>query len=189
MKATPEGTAVARACQAAVAPARAALLEAAEATPESAVQLQAAPAAQLQAAPAAVAPLLVARVRVAPAATAAGAIAGTGQHGGASGYRAHPSGSIQVTTDGAVIEDLDIQGEVQILADNVTIRRCRITSGDYYPIRYFDNDNVGLLVEDTEIIQDQRRCYRGDFVLQLHRTPREHPRHRRRLQGRRKRVD
>ena len=63
-----------------------------------------------------------------------------------------PSGSIQVTTDGAVIEDLDIQGEVQILADNVTIRRCRITSGDYYPIRYFDNDNVGLLVEDTEII-------------------------------------
>lgn len=63
-----------------------------------------------------------------------------------------PSGSIQVTTDGAVIEGLDIQGEVQILADNVTIRRCRITSGDYYPIRYFDNDNVGLLVEDTEII-------------------------------------
>ncbi|MDC3954496.1 hypothetical protein [Polyangium jinanense] len=63
-----------------------------------------------------------------------------------------PSGSIQVTTNGAIVEDLDIQGEVQILADDVTIRRCRITSGDYYPIRYFDNDNKGLVVEDTEII-------------------------------------
>jgi hypothetical protein len=63
-----------------------------------------------------------------------------------------PSGSIRVEEDGAVIEDLDITGEIMVLADNVTIRRVRITSGDYYPIRYFDNDNTGLLVEDSEII-------------------------------------
>lgn len=63
-----------------------------------------------------------------------------------------PSGSITVEEDGAIIEGLDIQGEIQVLADNVTIRKVRITSGDYYPIRYFDNDNVGLVVEDTEII-------------------------------------
>lgn len=63
-----------------------------------------------------------------------------------------PSGSIRVEEDGAVIEDLDITGEIMVLADNVTIRRVRITSGDYYPIRYFDNDNVGLVVEDSEII-------------------------------------
>jgi hypothetical protein len=63
-----------------------------------------------------------------------------------------PSSSISVTTDGAVIENLDITGSITVLANNVTIRNVRITSGDYYPIRYFDNDNVGLLVEDSEII-------------------------------------
>src|SRR5262249_40388696 len=62
-----------------------------------------------------------------------------------------PSGSIRVEQDGAVVEDLDIDGEVVILADNVTLRRVRIRSGDYYPIRYFDNDNVGLVIEDSEI--------------------------------------
>jgi hypothetical protein len=61
------------------------------------------------------------------------------------------SGSIVVDEDGAIVEDLDIDGEVQILADNVTIRRVRIRSGDYYPIRYFDNDNTGLVIEDSEI--------------------------------------
>jgi len=63
-----------------------------------------------------------------------------------------PSGSIQVTEDGAVIEDLDIDGEIMVLADNVTIRRVRITSSDYYPIRYFDDGNVGLVVEDSEFV-------------------------------------
>lgn len=63
-----------------------------------------------------------------------------------------PSGSIEVTTDGAVIENLDVTGSITVLADNVTIRNVRITSNDYYPIRYFDNNNVGLLVEDSEII-------------------------------------
>lgn len=68
------------------------------------------------------------------------------------GTKLTPSGSIKITTKGAIVEGLDITGEVQVLADDVTIRKCRITSGDYYPIRYFDNDNEGLLIEDTEII-------------------------------------
>jgi hypothetical protein len=62
-----------------------------------------------------------------------------------------PSGSIRIETAGALIENLDIQGEIMVLADNVTIRNVRVQSGDYYPIRYFDNDNTGLLVEDSEI--------------------------------------
>lgn len=57
-----------------------------------------------------------------------------------------------MSTDGAVIENLDITGSVTVLANNVTIRKVRITSDDYYPIRYFDNDNTGLVVEDSEII-------------------------------------
>jgi len=62
-----------------------------------------------------------------------------------------PSGSIRIEAPGALIKGLDISGEVTVLADNVTIRNVRIRSGDYYPIRYFDNDNKGLLVEDCEI--------------------------------------
>lgn len=61
-----------------------------------------------------------------------------------------PSGSFDVTTNGAVIEDLDVTGAITVLANDVTIRRVRITSSDYYPIRYFDNGNTGLVVEDSE---------------------------------------
>jgi len=58
---------------------------------------------------------------------------------------------IRVTGTGAVLDGLDVNGSIDVLADNVTIKRSRIVSGDYYPIRYFDNDNTGLLIEDTEI--------------------------------------
>lgn len=63
-----------------------------------------------------------------------------------------PSGSFDVTQKGAIIEDLDVTGAITVLADDVVIRRVRITSSDYYPIRYFDNDNVGLVVEDSEFV-------------------------------------
>lgn len=62
-----------------------------------------------------------------------------------------PSGSITVAQAGAVVEDLDIDGSITVLANDVTIRRVRVRSGDFYPIRYIDNDNTGLVVEDSEI--------------------------------------
>jgi hypothetical protein len=68
------------------------------------------------------------------------------------GTRLTPSGSLTVDVDGAVVEDLEVSGSITVLADDVTIRRVRLTSGDYYPIRYFDQGNTGLLVEDSEII-------------------------------------
>ncbi len=67
------------------------------------------------------------------------------------GTKLTPSGSIKVTKDGAVIEDLDVTGSITVLANDVTIRRVHLKSDDYYPIRYFDNDNTGLVVEDSEI--------------------------------------
>lgn len=67
------------------------------------------------------------------------------------GTKLTKSGSIKVTDDGAVVENLDIAGTITVLANNVTIRKVRIVTDDYYPIRYFDNDNTGLLVEDSEI--------------------------------------
>lgn len=62
-----------------------------------------------------------------------------------------PSGSITVEEDGAIVEGLDIHGTITVLADDVTIRNVRIRSSDYYPIRYFDEGNTGLVVEDSEI--------------------------------------
>jgi hypothetical protein len=63
-----------------------------------------------------------------------------------------PSGSITVMNDGEIVEGLEIAGTITVLADNVTIRKVRITTDDFYPIRYFDNGNTGLLVEDSEIV-------------------------------------
>ncbi|WP_434427190.1 right-handed parallel beta-helix repeat-containing protein [Nannocystis pusilla] len=67
------------------------------------------------------------------------------------GVRLVPSGPVTVDEDGAVVEGLDIEGTITVLADDVTIRHVRIRTDDYYPIRYFDEDNVGLVVEDSEI--------------------------------------
>ena len=62
-----------------------------------------------------------------------------------------PSGSITVNKDGQIVEKLDISGTITVLANDVTIRSVHIKTGDYYPVRYFDNDNTGLVVEDSEI--------------------------------------
>lgn len=60
------------------------------------------------------------------------------------------SGSITVSQNGAIIENLNITGNITIRANSVTIRKVRITSGDYYPIDH-NNGNTGLVIEDTEI--------------------------------------
>lgn len=62
-----------------------------------------------------------------------------------------PSGSITVKKVGQIVEWLDIAGTITVLANDVTIRKVHIKTGDYYPIRYFDDDNTGLVVEDSEI--------------------------------------
>lgn len=62
------------------------------------------------------------------------------------------SGSINVTIDGIIIQNLNISGSISVSANHVTIRNCRVTSGDYYPVRWYGDDYTGLLVEDTEII-------------------------------------
>jgi hypothetical protein len=59
------------------------------------------------------------------------------------------SSSLTITTDGAIIQNLNITGQIVIHANNVSIQRVRITSGDYYPIDY---DGTGLVIEDSEII-------------------------------------
>jgi hypothetical protein len=60
------------------------------------------------------------------------------------------SEGLTVTEEGAVIEDLHIQGSVKIDADNVTIRRSLIDSTSRYPVQLM-GDAKGLLIEDSEI--------------------------------------
>lgn len=62
------------------------------------------------------------------------------------------SGTMHITTNGAVVQNYNIAGAIVVDASNVTIRNCRITSGDYYPVRWYDDEHTGLLVEDSEII-------------------------------------
>lgn len=69
-----------------------------------------------------------------------------------------PSGTILTTadtlyakTDGMTIQDMYVTEKIIVQANNVTIRNCRIQTGDYYPIE-FTSPYTGLLVEDTEII-------------------------------------
>lgn len=61
------------------------------------------------------------------------------------------SGSITVNTNGAVVQNLNINGNITVRANNVTIRNVRITSNDYYPISY-SGSYTGLVIEDSEMI-------------------------------------
>jgi hypothetical protein len=87
------------------------------------------------------------------------------------GYRAGsnlaPAGSMTVTENGKVLENLHITGTVTIEADNVTIRNSLIDNTGTYPIRT-TNGNTGLLVEDTEINgngQGNVAVYGGEYTL------------------------
>lgn len=60
-----------------------------------------------------------------------------------------PSGAISVTKDGTVIDSKDVAGEITIQASNVIVRRCRVRSASYYPIRISSGTNI--LIEDTEV--------------------------------------
>ena len=61
-----------------------------------------------------------------------------------------PSGSLTISTNGAVLEDLDITGDITIDANNVTIRNFRINATAFYGITVVEGHN-GVLLEDGEI--------------------------------------
>jgi hypothetical protein len=67
------------------------------------------------------------------------------------GVKLRSSGPITVSQPGTVIEDLEIRGALEIAADDVTVRRCRILGGGYWGIRVLPG-TTGTLVEDSEII-------------------------------------
>ena len=60
-----------------------------------------------------------------------------------------PSGSVTVTTNGAVVEGKNISGSITVQASNVMIRNDCVTSSDIYPVHFVSGSN--LTVEDTTI--------------------------------------
>jgi len=66
------------------------------------------------------------------------------------GTALRPSGPVVVTTAGAVVEDLEIDGPVEIRAPRVTVRRCLVRCGPFWGVRIVEG-NEGTLIEDTEI--------------------------------------
>lgn len=66
-----------------------------------------------------------------------------------SGTTLRASGSIKVTQDGTVLSGLNITGCVTVTANNVVLRKSRITCDGLYSIR--TDGAVNLVVEDVEI--------------------------------------
>ncbi|MGH9227703.1 MAG: hypothetical protein ACRD07_03050 [Acidimicrobiales bacterium] len=60
------------------------------------------------------------------------------------------SGSIRVTEDGVVVDARDVTGSIYVLADDVTIRRTRVTTSGYHAIR-LAGGHRGLVVEDSSL--------------------------------------
>jgi hypothetical protein len=69
------------------------------------------------------------------------------------------SGPLVVDEDGAVLDGLDIDGSVEIRADDVTIRNTRITSADRYPVWVGEHPDgrsaERFVIEDSRIIGEQ----------------------------------
>lgn len=61
-----------------------------------------------------------------------------------------PSSSRTITTDGVVLENLDIDGTVTIDADHVVLRNFRIAATSFYGIKV-ESGHRGILIEDGEI--------------------------------------
>ncbi len=69
------------------------------------------------------------------------------------GVRLRPSGPLRITTDGAVIDSVDVDGCVEIAADNVVIRNSRIRCSNPTSepaVRVLPGAS-GLVMEDSEV--------------------------------------
>lgn len=61
------------------------------------------------------------------------------------------TGGLNIRTAGAVIDAQDIHGSVQVYANNVTIKRSKVTSGNYWGIK-LEPGYSGLTISDTTIV-------------------------------------
>jgi hypothetical protein len=97
--------------------------------------------------------LVVAAAIIVPAVSAVALVGSGGGVAGAGvpeGTELTPSRSIRVTQDGAVVDALDVTGNIYVVADGVTVRRTRVTTAGYHAIRLAAG-HTGLVVEDSTL--------------------------------------
>jgi hypothetical protein len=75
-----------------------------------------------------------------------------------------PGGALETSSNGQVIQDLDIDGAVVITHNNVTIRRCRVTSDSFVGVLITSGGATGAIVEDCEILSDLSGGCKGVWV-------------------------
>jgi hypothetical protein len=83
-------------------------------------------------------------------ATAASGFPDASNTGVPAGTSLTKSGSVTVTRNGAVIDALDVNGSIQVQADNVTIKRTRVSNPRGMAI-YLAEGHTGLVIEDVEL--------------------------------------
>jgi hypothetical protein len=97
--------------------------------------------------------LVVAAVLIVPAVSAVALVGSDDSVAGAGvpdGTELTPSDSLRVTEDGAVVDALDVTGNIYVVADDVTVRRTQVTTAGYHPIRLAAG-HTGLVVEDSTL--------------------------------------
>ncbi len=62
------------------------------------------------------------------------------------------TGVIEITTDGTVLENIDLVGAIIVKAKDVTVRKSRITSATPWHLIYVIDGNTGFRLEDSELI-------------------------------------
>lgn len=62
------------------------------------------------------------------------------------------TGTIEISTDGTVLEGVDLVGNIVVKANDVTIRNSRIESATPYHLIYVIDGNTGFRLEDSELI-------------------------------------
>ncbi|KAA0233259.1 MAG: hypothetical protein JJLCMIEE_02323 [Acidimicrobiales bacterium] len=72
------------------------------------------------------------------------------------GVQLTASGRLKITEPGTVVDALDVSGSIYVMANNVTIKRTRVTYGGYHTIRVFPGV-TGTVIEDSEV-----NCTRAD---------------------------
>jgi hypothetical protein len=82
---------------------------------------------------------------------------------GASGTLTRSDGDRTVSTDGAVLEDLEIHGSVLIKANDVTLRNVKIVNNGFWPLRI---QGSGAVIEDSTVIagDDSQAAISGSFT-------------------------
>ena len=68
-----------------------------------------------------------------------------------------------ITESGETVENLDIRGTLTILADNVTVRNCRVWIGAFWGIVVISGYS-GILIEDCEIGKDYVNSSKGILI-------------------------